>query len=209
MEPTCSDSRETLELLERVRDGDRRALDTLLAQHRPAIRRLASARLDPNLLPRLDESDVVQETQLELARRIDDFLRRNPMPFYLWVRKTTYENLARVRRTHLQAGCRSVAREVALPDRSSLLIARNLLAADSPLREVAEKELARFVREALGRMDEIDREVLQLRALDGLSNQEVAQVLDLHADAVSKRFGRALVRLRQCLDGGRRAGPPA
>ena len=56
---------------------------------------------------------------------------------------------------------------------------------------------------------EIDREMLQLRALDGLSNQEVAQVLDLHADAVSKRFGRALLRLRQLLEGGRQAGPPA
>ena len=61
------------------------ALDTLLAQHRSVIRRLVSARLDPNLRPRPDESDVVQETQPDLARHIDDFLRRNPMPFHLWV----------------------------------------------------------------------------------------------------------------------------
>jgi RNA polymerase sigma-70 factor (ECF subfamily) len=52
-----------------------------------------------------------------------------------------------------------------------------------------------------------DREVLLLRVFEGLSNQEVAQVLDLEPDAASKRYGRALLRLRQVLAASDDSGP--
>ena len=55
------------------------------------------------------------------------------------------------------------------------------------------------MREALATLDEIDREVLQLRAFEGLENDEVAQVLGLEPGTASKRYGRALLRLRQAL----------
>ena len=121
------DSVETCGLLEQVARGDRRALERLLECYRPGLHAFVEARFDPKLRARLDPSDVVQEAQLEVVRRMDDFLRRRPMPFHLWVRKTTYERLLNVIRDQKRAR-RSVEREVALPDRSSLLLARPLLA---------------------------------------------------------------------------------
>src|SRR5216683_1209305 len=102
------DSEETLELLDGVRRGERAAVDRLLARHRDDVRSFVEARLDPRVAARIDPSDVVQEAQLEVVRRMDDFLRRRPMPFRLWVRKTAYERLLNLRRDHRQRARRSV-----------------------------------------------------------------------------------------------------
>ena len=194
------DGPETLDLLARVRRGDDRAVGELLARHRPALLRFVGLRLDTRLNPRLDPSDVVQEAQLEVARYIRDYLEREPMPFWLWLHRTTYQNLIRLRRAHLDAAKRSVRREVALPDASSILLARKLFAdAPWPGQHLVDEEIRRRVHEALTTLDEIDREVLQLRAFEGLENDEVAQVLGLEPGTASKRYGRALLRLRQAL----------
>jgi RNA polymerase sigma-70 factor (ECF subfamily) len=197
-----ADGPETLHLLEQVRGGDEAALEELLGRHRPALRRFVELRLDSRLSPRLDPSDVVQEAQLEVARRIRDYLDRRPAPFWLWLHRTAYENLVRLRRKHLGADRRSVDREVALPDASSVLLARKLFDPDHwPGRPLVDEEIRRRVREALERLDEIDREVLQLRAFEGLENDEVAAVLGIEPGAASKRYGRALLRLRRALAG--------
>jgi RNA polymerase sigma-70 factor (ECF subfamily) len=60
---------------------------------------------------------------------------------------------------------------------------------------VSQAEVARRVRLALARLGENDREVLLLRHVEGLNNQEIGYVLDLDANTVSKRHGRALMRL--------------
>lgn len=197
------DSPETLALLERVRGGDAQALEELMVRHRPLLRRFVEVRFDPKLHARLDASDVVQEAQLEVARRIQEYLQRQPMPFGLWVRKTAYENLIRLRRTHVEAERRSVNREVGLPENSSILLVRQLFPAqDWPGKGLVEAEIKQRVLEALSKLDDIDREILQLRTFEDLSNQEVAQFLGLEAATASKRYGRALLRLRASLLAG-------
>jgi RNA polymerase sigma-70 factor (ECF subfamily) len=126
MADVTPDSAETCRLLEQVGRGDRAALDALLERHRPGLVSFVELRLDPKVRGRLDASDVVQEAQLEAARRMSDFLERRPMPFHLWVRKAAYQRLLNARRDHRRAR-RSVEREEALPDSSSLLLAQSLL----------------------------------------------------------------------------------
>ena len=46
-------------------------------------------------------------------------------------------------------------------------------------------------------MEEIDREVLALRHLEELSNEETAKVLGLRKSAASNRYIRALTRLSE------------
>jgi DNA-directed RNA polymerase specialized sigma24 family protein len=60
-------------LLGRVKAGDPAALEQLLARERPFMRRVVEVRLDGRLRARLDPSDVVQEAQLEVARRLPDY----------------------------------------------------------------------------------------------------------------------------------------
>lgn len=193
------DSPETELLLAQAGAGDAAAVCELLGRHRDAIRRLIDMRMDPGIRARVDASDVVQNAELEAAQRLRDYLDRRPMPFHLWLRRTAYEHLIRLRRYH-QAACRDADRDDSLPDRSSVLIARQVLAGVSPSRQVADAELARHVRTALDRLDDTDREVLMLRTFEGLGSAEAAQVLDIEPAAASKRYGRALLRLRQALE---------
>ena len=82
---TQADSTETRQLLQRAQTGDRQALQQLFERHLPSLRTSVRRRLSPQLRPRVDSSDVVQETQHVAYRRLDDFLRRRPMPFRLWL----------------------------------------------------------------------------------------------------------------------------
>src|SRR5262245_59588772 len=91
---------DTARLLGQFRRGDAGALDRLLELHRPIMHRAVEARMDPRFLRRFDPSDVVQHAQAEAARRIHDYLTREPMPFRLWLRKTACETLIRLQRRH-------------------------------------------------------------------------------------------------------------
>jgi len=194
------DSAETRNLLKQIRSGDAGALGRLFAQHQEYLRRVVELRLDRKLRTRVDPSDVVQETHLEVAGRIDDYLRRRPMSFRLWLRKTAHERLLMLHRRHVDAQQRALGREVSLPDRSSIALAEQLLAGGpSPSRQARRREMAGKVREAVQQLPEADREIVLMRNFEELTNQEVAELLQIDSAAASKRYGRALVRLRNVL----------
>jgi RNA polymerase sigma-70 factor, ECF subfamily len=200
MTDLAPDSCETQTLLEGARAGDRRSIDRLFGLHAPYLRRVVVLRLDQRVRGRVDPSDILQETQLEALRRLPDYLDRRPMPFRLWLRKTAHERLLVAHRQHVGAARRAVGREVPLPDRSSVDLARRLLAAGpSPAQEIDRRDLARRVRKAVGALTDADREVVLMRAFEGLSNQEVAVVLGIDPGTASKRHGRALLRLHRLL----------
>ena len=191
---------ETRRLLGRARGGDREAVEELFIRHRPYLRRLVEVRLDPRLRPRVDASDVVQEAQLEAARRLECYLQGPALPFRLWLRQLAYERLLMLRRFHLGAARRSLGREVALPDRSAQLLARQLLAAGStPSQRLDRQELPRRVHRAVAKLPAIDREVLVMRTFEELSYDEVAAILGVDPATARKRHGRALLRLHKAL----------
>jgi RNA polymerase sigma-70 factor (ECF subfamily) len=199
MAQALSDSTETRALLDQVHQGDRQALERLLARYRPRLRNFVELHLDPGIRARVDPSDVVQETQLEVVKRLDDFLSRRPMPFRVWLRKKAYERLLNLRRDH-RRGRRSVEREVAWPARSSLLVAGPLLARGaSPSKQLEARERTERVAAAVGQLAEADREILLLRHAQELPFEEIACLLDIEPATARKRFGRALIRLQKAL----------
>jgi RNA polymerase sigma-70 factor (ECF subfamily) len=200
MDELAPDSTETRGLLEQAGAGATKAFDRLIDRHRPALRRFVALRLGPELGARVDASDIVQETQLEAFRRLEDYLERRPMPFGLWLRKTAYERLLMLRRRHLAAGRRTVGREVALPARSSLSLARQLLASTStPSERLVRQELVRRVQQAVAQLADSDREILLMRNFEESSYQDIACLLGIDPAAARKRHGRALARLARRL----------
>jgi RNA polymerase sigma-70 factor (ECF subfamily) len=193
------DSKETSNLLDDVRHGQP-AFDRLFARHRDALRTAVSLRFDPSLRGRLDPSDVVQDTQMEAFRRLPEYLDRLPMPFHLWLRKMAYERLIMMRRKHLGAACRAVGSELPLPEQSSVMLAKNLLANEqSPSHQVEAAELAQRVRFALSQLPDHDREILLMRTFEMLPYDDIACVLEIEPAAARKRYGRALLRLHGLL----------
>lgn len=196
MNPSTN-STKTDELLRSVAAGDKKALDQLLDQQRDYLRRLLEARMEPGLRKRVDPSDIIQEALLVASNRIDDYLERNPTTFRLWLRRKTLERLVDARRTHF-AQKRTVKRESPFTDASSLAIARHLLS-DRPSAAIMRQELGDQVREAMLHLSESDREILILRNAEHLTNQEVADLLEIDQKAASKRYGRAILRLSEQL----------
>lgn len=194
------DSTATRHVLSQVASGDREAFGELFARHRRSLHRFIELRLDRRLRARLDPSDLVQETQLQAYRKLDDYLRRRPMPFRLWLQKTAYERLITARRRHLRAARRSVAREMPLAERSSRVFAQQVLAEIGPSQRLSRDEVIRTVGEAIAELGDTDREILMMRSFEKLSFDEIACILEIEPATARKRFGRALLRLRKTLE---------
>lgn len=185
---------------------DPATLDEELARHRARLLRMIDLRLDRRLRCRIDPSDVVQETFVEASQRWDEFQRNPQTSAFLWLRFLTCQKIGQLHRAHLGAQARDVRREVRLdmaidPEASSLVLAGQL-AADltSPTQaSVREEEIQRVMR-ALDSLPATDCEILALRQFEQLSNFEAAEVLGLDTSAASKRYLRALERLRRALD---------
>jgi RNA polymerase sigma-70 factor, ECF subfamily len=200
MDEVSPDSVEVTCLLQQATAGDAKAIEQLFARQRSDLQRFIALRLGDALRFRLDVSDVIQETHLEAFRRFDDFLKRRPMPFHLWLRKTAYERILMLRRRHVQADRRSVGRETPLGQASSELLAQRLIGSGStPSKQLDKRELAEHVRGAVATLPEADQEILMMRTYEALSYEEIACLLDIDAAAARKRHGRALLRLQRAL----------
>jgi RNA polymerase sigma-70 factor (ECF subfamily) len=201
MPPTGPD---TDDLLQRTAAGDPAARGMLLQRHRKRLRRMVRLRMDRRLAARLDPSDIVQDVLAQADRRLDEYLRERPLPFYPWLRQLASDRLADAYRRHVRAARRSVTREEGnqpgLPGSSAAELADQLLASGlGPSAAARRQEAKERVRAALARLAESDREVLALRHLEQLSAPEVAAVLGVSEAAVKSRALRAMQRLRSLL----------
>ena len=77
-------------LLDRAASGDSAARQQLLERHRRRLQKMISLRLDRRLAARVDPSDVVQEALADAGRKLDDYLRDRPLPFYPWLRQLAW-----------------------------------------------------------------------------------------------------------------------
>jgi len=200
-------SSDTQELIAAAREGNGAAVDALLERHRAAVRKLIALRMDRGLQRRVDASDIVQEALVEANRRLPTYLSDNPLPFHLWLRQIAHDRLIDAHRRHRGAARRSVEREQPVAqsscgDRSAFDLAAQLRdhREATPAAALLRKELDLRMREALAMLDEPDREVIELRHIEQLSNQETALALGLSEPAAGMRYLRALRRLRALLD---------
>ena len=149
-----ADSEETRELVDLAVQGDRGAMDRLLAPHRDRLRRMVAIRIDPRLFARVDPSDVVQETLAEASKQLADYSARRTLPFYAWLRELAWKRLVALYRFHVLAQRRSVDREQAdwlgLSDDSAMGLAEQLAATmSSPSERFAQAELKDRLHAAL------------------------------------------------------------
>jgi len=196
----------TDDLLRRAKAGDEAALGALFVHYRDRLRKMVRLRLDRRLSGRIDASDVLQDAYLDIARRFPEYAAAPTVPFYIWLRSLTGQRLVDLHRRHLGAEMRDAGREVslyrgALPTASSASLAQQLLAGlTSPTQAAIREEMLLRLQEALNSMDPIDREVVVLRHFEELSNAEAAEVLGVEPAAASKRYIRAIRRLKAILD---------
>ncbi|MDP6446668.1 MAG: sigma-70 family RNA polymerase sigma factor [Pirellulaceae bacterium] len=201
------ESVELANLLDRLQGGDERALGELFTHYRARLARIVRFRLDQRLKSRVSESDVIQDTYVTAAKRLDHFRGKEDMPIFIWLRLLVNQQLADLHRLHLQAEKRDVRKEVsidqpAISPHTSHAIAVSLVGAmTSPSQVVARAEKIAALERVINDLNPIDREVIALRHFEELSNAETATVLGIEKQAASKRYVRAMVRLREMMDG--------
>ncbi|WZP00282.1 sigma-70 family RNA polymerase sigma factor [Isosphaeraceae bacterium EP7] len=191
------------DLVRLAASGDEASLAVLFDRHRARLRQMIRLRLDRRLQGRVDPSDVLQDAYIDLSHKLPEYTSRPALPFFLWLRLVVGERLLRVHRQHLGAAMRDAGREIsidqggAFPQASSASLAAQLLGRiTSASRAVARVEKQHLLQEALNGMEPIDREVIALRHFEELSNDETAEVLGLSKAAASKRYVRAMLRLK-------------
>jgi RNA polymerase sigma-70 factor (ECF subfamily) len=193
------------ELLQRAAAGDQQALQDLFAHHRDRLKRMVRLRLSRRLQGRVDDSDVLQESFLEISKKLPEYVQQPSLPFFLWLRHMTGLKLAEVHRRHLGTQMRDADREVSLhrgglPEADSVSLAAQLLGKlTTPSQAAIKAEQRIYVQEALNSMDPIDREVLALKHFEQLSTTEIAEVLGLSKAGAGSRYLRAIKRLREIL----------
>ena len=204
MAPTAGVPDDTDRLIIDAARGDAGAMTTLLQRHRERLRRMISLRIDGRVAARVDASDVVQEALADAARKLADYVRDRPLPFYPWLHRLAAERLAAVHRRHLRSTNRSVACEEAdaffFPDGSAHRMAESLVAHDTTPSQALLREERRWrVRAALQELAPIDREILMMHYLEALSLRDIAAILDIGEGAAKMRHLRALQRIRSLM----------
>ena len=175
-----------------------------LAEHRGRLLALAGRNLNPVLAKRISPEDVVQETFSAACRRLD-FLRNCPeIPVYCKLRRILFQTITDLERKHLQSPKRDAYRELEVADGkdvSSPELNWNMFAdtVTGPLTQLARQDRYELLRKTMESLPEHDREILELRHFDGMSNSEGAEALHLTQKAASIRYVRALEHLKKQL----------
>ncbi len=175
-------------------------LAELWLEHRERIARLLVLRMPAVLQRRVGIDDLLQETYLACGKRLE-FLKAEPeVPVYAKLRRLALQTLADMERRHLGAGKRDAMREYA-PEDASMMDAWAQFAdsISSPRSHMERVERQQQIRLLLTQLSPADREILELRHFEELSNGECAAVLGIEVKAASIRYVRAVKRFRELI----------
>lgn len=190
-------------LLREAVGGSASAVGRILESYRPALKQIAAARLDARLAARFDPSDIVQDVLGQASMAMPEWIRSGrPLPACLY--RLVHDRLARIWRNHVALQMRSVAREARCYgdfSQSSLFALATRLnpTGDTPSRHAMRHESHDRLRRALAELNQLDRDVVVMRIIEGVPACEVGQILELSEGAVNMRQLRALQRLRKLL----------
>lgn len=180
-----------LELVERVRAGDRAAFNGLVERHARKVFRLARhITKSPE-----DAEDVLQESFLKAYSRLDQF--QGGSQFYTWlVRIAVNESLMRLRK---RRNDRTVSLDEEIETDTTSVRREIADGGENPEQAYTREETRRVLEEAIDSLAEAYRTVFVLRDVEGFSTEETAQMLDLSIPAAKSRLLRARLQLRDKL----------
>ncbi len=179
------------DLLEQTRNQSSFALEELMRRYEKQIYNLGLriARSPEDAL------EIVQNTFISVFKGIDDF--RQESTFKTWIyRVATNAALMLLRKKKRN-------REVPVEDGDwstiELKTANYPRWKSDPAFITENKELAEFIREAIGKLPDIYRTAFILRDIEGLSNAQTASILDISLSALKSRILRARIQMREAL----------
>jgi RNA polymerase sigma-70 factor (ECF subfamily) len=163
---------------------------------------LARLQIDPRLRPKLDPSDVVQETLLRAHERQDQFRGTTDVELAAWLRQILASNMTEALRRYTRQA-RAVNRErslVAAVEESSARLEKWLAVEQGEPSELAQRnEQLLRLGEALAGLSDEQRTAVELRYLQNKPVGQIAELLGRSEASVSGLLRRGLEKLRGLL----------
>ena len=183
------------ELLERCRRGDAAAWDELFDKHYEATGRFIF-QLGRDFQPE-DVEEICQEVFLAVIRHLNSF--HGQSQFQTWVFRIAANKAKdfRERQHAAKRGGGQTTLSLQAEDPESGLTLDPPSSAPSPDEALLTSEQIRLVHEAIQRLGEACREVIQLRYFADLGYDEIGRALDLNPKTVSSRLSKCLDRLEE------------
>ena len=186
-------------LIERVKQGDVRAFEMLVVKYQRRIERLIGRMVrDVDLVP-----DIAQETFIRAYRAIPQF--RGESAFYTWLYRiavnTAKKSLGELKRDLLVTESARASRD---DEDETSRTENELTDGETPESLLASKEVAMTVNAAIEALSEDLRQAITLREIEGLSYEEIAELMNCPIGTVRSGIFRAreaiALRLRPLLD---------
>ncbi len=178
-----SDQEVDLLLVERVREGDKRAFGLLVEKYRRKVIRLLS-----RMVRNADDlEDIAQETFIKAYRALPQF--RGDAAFYTWLYRiaiNTAKNHLVTRGKTMRTVSDQAMNEEDEPDER--LMAQDI---STPETELLSKQVAIAVNEAVDALPEELRQAITLREIEGMSYEEIAECMNCPIGTVRSRIFRA------------------
>jgi RNA polymerase sigma-70 factor (ECF subfamily) len=174
-------------LVERTVAGDQRAFELLVMKYQRRIERLIGRMVrDQDLV-----EDIAQETFIRAYRALAQF--RGDAQFYTWLYRiavnTAKKALVDLKRDPLVS--ESALKSGGDDDDETSVMENELTTAETPETVLAAKEIAATVNSAMEALPEELRQAVTLREIEGLSYEEIAEVMNCPIGTVRSRIFRA------------------
>lgn len=178
-----SDREVDQQLVERVQRGDKRAFDLLVNKYQRKLGRLLSRFIrDPS-----EVEDVTQEAFIKAYRALPGF--RGESAFYTWL----YRIGINTAKNHLVAMGRRAptSTELDVEEAEVTEAGDQLRDLNTPENQLMSKQVAETVNQSLQELPEELRTAITLREVEGLSYEEIAEVMQCPVGTVRSRIFRA------------------
>jgi len=183
-------------LVERAQQGDKKAFGMLVEKYHRKLGRLLSRMIRDQA----EVEDVVQESFIKAYRALHNF--RGDSAFYTWL----YRIGINTAKNYLVSQGRrpQVLQEVEIEDVENFEDGNEMRTMETPETELMTKEIAQTVNETVASLPEELRTAITLREMEGLSYEEIADVMQCPIGTVRSRIFRAretiAIKLRPLLD---------
>jgi len=171
-------------------------LGQLIERERPHLRRFLECRINRKVASRLDASDVIQEVFVRAQRALPAYLADPAVPPLIWLRQLSVQVLSEVHRKQFRSVRSPFREENQFDDFLVVSLVNSTISLQSKLHT---DELRSRILAKLAELNELDRQVLEMRHVDGYSLTEIAKMLDVNMEAIKKRYYRALKRFKDVI----------
>ncbi len=176
------------ELVQRVQAGDKSAFDVLIMKYQQRIVNVINGFVhDP-----VEAQDVAQEAFIKAYRAIPNF--RGDSAFYTWL----YRIAINTSKNYLTAKARRPpAVDVDAEDATNTFDAPELKEFETPESNLVSDELEQAIHQAIESLQEDTATAIKLREFEGMSYEEISQVMDCPIGTVRSRIFRAREAIEQ------------